>query len=41
MWGEQVATRMLHEAGFTDVAIDTVEGDAFNNYYVARRMTVD
>jgi SAM-dependent methyltransferase len=25
VWGEQVATRMLHEAGFTDVAIHTVE----------------
>ena len=40
VWGEQVATRMLHEAGFTDVAIHTIEGDAFNNYYVARRMAV-
>jgi SAM-dependent methyltransferase len=40
VWGEQVATRMLREAGFTDVAIHTVEGDAFNNYYVARRMAV-
>lgn len=40
MWGEQVATRMLHEAGFTDVAIHTIEGDAFNTYYVARRMAV-
>ena len=28
---------MLREAGFTDVAIHTVEGDAFN-YYVARSM---
>jgi SAM-dependent methyltransferase len=40
VWGEQVATRMLHEAGFTDVAIHTVEGDTFNNYYVARRMAL-
>ena len=40
MWGEQVATRMLHEAGFTEVEIHTIEGDAFNNYYVARRMAV-
>jgi len=38
--GEQVATRMLREAGFTDVAIHTVEGDAFNNYYVARSMAL-
>jgi SAM-dependent methyltransferase len=36
-WGEQVATRMLHEAGFTDVAIHTVDGDLLNNFYVARR----
>ncbi len=36
MWGEQVATRMLHAAGFTEVAIHTVEGDPFNSYYVAR-----
>jgi SAM-dependent methyltransferase len=35
VWGEQLATRMLYEAGFTDVAIHTVEGDLFNNYYVA------
>jgi SAM-dependent methyltransferase len=40
VWGEQVATRMLHEAGFTDVAIHTVDGDGFNSYYVARRMAV-
>jgi Zn-dependent membrane protease YugP len=35
-WGEQVATRMLHEAGFTNVAIHTVDGDLVNSYYVAR-----
>jgi hypothetical protein len=32
VWGEQVATRMLREERFTDVAVHTVEGDAFNNY---------
>ncbi len=36
VWGEQVATRMLHEAGFTDLAIHTVDGDPFNSFYVAR-----
>jgi SAM-dependent methyltransferase len=36
MWGEQVATRMLYEAGFTNVAIHTVDGDLFNSFYVAR-----
>jgi hypothetical protein len=27
---------MLHEAGFTTVAIHTVDGNPFDNYYVAR-----
>jgi hypothetical protein len=27
---------MLREAGFSTVAIHTVEGDPFNNYHVAR-----
>jgi SAM-dependent methyltransferase len=35
MWGEQVATRMLHEAGFTEVAIHSLDGDPFNSLYVA------
>ncbi len=35
VWGEQLATRMLHDAGFPDVAVRTVEADPFNNYYVA------
>jgi SAM-dependent methyltransferase len=35
MWGEQVATRMLAAAGFTEVVIHTVEGDPFNSFYVA------
>jgi SAM-dependent methyltransferase len=37
MWGEQTATAMLHEAGFTDVAKHTVDGDFLNVYYVARK----
>ena len=36
VWGEQVATRMLHKAGFTDVSIQTNEGDPFNSFYIAR-----
>ncbi len=36
VWGEQVATRMLHEAGFADVEIHTVDADPFNSYYLAR-----
>lgn len=37
MWGEQVATRMLREAGFTSVAIEHVDADIFNSYYIARK----
>jgi SAM-dependent methyltransferase len=37
VWGEQTALRMLAEAGFGDVSVKRVEGDLFNNYYVARR----
>lgn len=36
MWGEQTARRMLAEAGFTDVQIQSIEGDPLNAYYVAR-----
>jgi hypothetical protein len=35
VWGEEVALRMLKEAGFDPVDVRTVEGDIFNNYYVA------
>lgn len=34
-WGYQLATRMLHEAGFTHVATHTREGDAMKQIYVA------
>jgi hypothetical protein len=37
MWGEQVARRMLADAGFTSVDVKTVEGDIENSYYIARR----
>ena len=37
VWGEQTALEMLHEAGFTDVVIERVEGDPINVYYVARK----
>jgi SAM-dependent methyltransferase len=36
MWGEQKALEMLAEAGFTDVRVETVDGDIGNSYYVAR-----
>jgi 2-polyprenyl-3-methyl-5-hydroxy-6-metoxy-1,4-benzoquinol methylase len=35
-WGEQKAHEMLADAGFTKVDVATVEGDWFNNYYIAR-----
>jgi 2-polyprenyl-3-methyl-5-hydroxy-6-metoxy-1,4-benzoquinol methylase len=37
VWGEQRAKRMLDEAGFTDIEVKQVEGDIFNNYYIARK----
>jgi ubiquinone/menaquinone biosynthesis C-methylase UbiE len=36
-WGEQAARQMLSEAGFSDVLVEVVEGDFFNNYFVARK----
>lgn len=35
MWGEQKARQMLAEAGFTRVDVKRIEGDLFNNYYIA------
>ena len=37
MWGEQKALELLAEAGLTDVRVEQVEGDIFNNYYIARK----
>ena len=37
MWGEQVAVRMLGEAGFGRVEIERVPGDIINCYYVATK----
>jgi 2-polyprenyl-3-methyl-5-hydroxy-6-metoxy-1,4-benzoquinol methylase len=34
-WGEQLATSMLHDAGFASVEIKEVVEDPFNSYYVA------
>ena len=36
-WGEQSARRMLAEAGFSEVEVEDVEGDIFNNYFIARK----
>jgi len=35
VWGEQKALEMLGEAGFKDIRVHNVEGDFFNNYYIA------
>jgi SAM-dependent methyltransferase len=37
VWGRQKALAMLAEAGFTDVVVKNVEGDIFNNYYIAHK----
>jgi hypothetical protein len=37
MWGEQRALEFLAEAGFTDVTVKQVEGDPFNNFYIAKK----
>jgi 2-polyprenyl-3-methyl-5-hydroxy-6-metoxy-1,4-benzoquinol methylase len=35
MWGEQVASQMLREAGFTQLEVKHVKGDIANSYYIA------
>lgn len=37
VWGERLALQMLTGAGFAETTVHNVEGDAFNNYYVATR----
>ncbi|MBS1695460.1 MAG: class I SAM-dependent methyltransferase [Actinobacteria bacterium] len=37
MWGRQLATAMLAEAGFGQVQVREVDTDPFNNYYVAHK----
>jgi 2-polyprenyl-3-methyl-5-hydroxy-6-metoxy-1,4-benzoquinol methylase len=37
VWGEQLARKMLADAGFTKVDAKTVEGDIFNCYYIATK----
>ena len=36
VWGEQLARSMLADAGFGRVELRQVDGDIFNNYYIAR-----
>ena len=37
MWGEQVASQMLREAGFTQIEVKHVKADVTNSYYIASR----
>ena len=37
MWGREKAEEMLKEAGFNTIDVKEVEGDLFNNYYIARK----
>ena len=37
VWGRELATSMLHQAGFADVQVNELEDDPFNNYYVCRK----
>jgi ubiquinone/menaquinone biosynthesis C-methylase UbiE len=37
VWGRQLATAMLHKAGFADIQIKELEDDLFNDYYVCRK----
>jgi SAM-dependent methyltransferase len=37
VWGRQVATTMLADAGFGDLQVHEIESDPFNYYYAARK----
>src|SRR5439155_26804359 len=37
MWGEQVASQMLREAGFPQLEVKHVKGDIANSYYIASK----
>jgi len=37
VWGEELALKMLNEAGFSDVRIETLDHDFLNNYYIATK----
>ena len=39
VWGRQLATSMLADAGFGDVQVREVESDPLNYYYVRSEMT--
>ena len=37
MWGEQLAKQLMTEAGFKKIDVKQVEGDIFNNFYIATK----
>ena len=37
LWGRQLATSMLVDAGFADVRVQEIESDPINNYYIATK----
>jgi hypothetical protein len=37
MWGEELATEMLHRAGFREVSVHRLAHDFQNNFYVMQR----
>jgi SAM-dependent methyltransferase len=37
VWGRQLATSMLADAGFGDVQVREIDSDPINNYYIARK----
>jgi Zn-dependent membrane protease YugP len=37
VWGEQLARKMLSDAGFKKIEVKSVEGDILNAYYVATK----
>lgn len=37
VWGHQLATSMLRDAGFTDITVSEIESDPINSYYVCRK----
>ncbi|MEX1223937.1 MAG: class I SAM-dependent methyltransferase, partial [Pirellulales bacterium] len=36
-WGEELALKMFAEAGFSSVAVHTLDHDIMNNYYICRK----
>ena len=37
VWGEQQATQLLRDAGFTSIAIKHQPADIFNSYYICAK----